>query len=184
VTPEVGDTLQFLNLSGELHTDLVVSVSDTLIGLETGIAGGTALDVQPVWFGPKIESFVTRPMRLMPGQIRRSGTGVNEVPVNLVSRADYFSQVNKDTTGQPTMVFYEAQRDYGELYVWPVGQEGTSLHFGYEAPVEVVTDSAQTVDYPPEWLDALIYNLALRFDMQAWDQDSGPMFLQPDTQWT
>ena len=100
-----------------------------------------------------------RPLRIIGA--RRSDTfdGV-QIPMNKVSREDYQDQPNKGAASTPVEFYYDAQLEHGTLYVWGTG--GSFIHFTYERELLKPTAMTDILDFPEEWFDALIYNLAVR----------------------
>jgi len=87
----------------------------------------------------------------------------NETPVHKVGRKTYMEQVNKSSEGKPVMAYYDPQLTNGVLYVWPTPDSGKDqLLFDYRQPIEDFDNEGDNPHFPVEWLDALIYNLALR----------------------
>ena len=104
--------------------------------------------------------FTTVPFDMMDMRITRNS---NEIPMFELSREDYFAIPNKTTEGYPTQWFYDRQRDSGTLYVWPVPDTATgTLNFTYLRTIMDMDESADNMDLPQEWYDAVIYNLAER----------------------
>lgn len=120
-----------------------------------------------------------------------------------MSRAE-FSQIpsRATATGRPVQAFYWMSPTYGTLAVWPAPVDAAeSLVFTARLPFRDFTLDA-VVDFPPEWLDALRFNLAVRLADEypgdnatqatmpraaelkealfAYDTDPGPTYFQPD----
>lgn len=111
-----------------------------------------------LFYGDELK-FVLRPLRIL--NARRSDTidGV-QIPMNKVSRQDYQDQPNKGAASTPVEFYYDAQLEHGTLYVWGTG--GSFIHFTYERELLKPTATADILDFPEEWFDAILYNLAVR----------------------
>lgn len=99
---------------------------------------------------------------------RRTGTGtsINDTPLIEMSRAEYFDYPSKAATGAPFQYYFDAQRAVRTLYVInvPGAAEAlsTTLQYTYLRVIEDITDLANDIDIPQEWLEAFVYGLAAR----------------------
>lgn len=114
--------------------------------------------------GAKVFYFQTvtnRPMRILEAYIHKNSGGA-EVPLEQLSRVDYYSLSNKSTSGQITQYYYDPQVGTGRLYVWPTGSnELDYLVLLVQRTLEDFDNSTDEPDYPQEWYMPLAYNLAL-----------------------
>lgn len=105
-----------------------------------------------------------RPLRV-PMARRFNYVSLIEVPMLMVSRADYNNLPNKLSTGTATQMFYDprgGKNTQGLLKVWPVPITATdAVKFTWYRPIEDFDTQANTADLPTEWLNAIIWNLAL-----------------------
>ena len=89
-----------------------------------------------------------------------------DVPMRGLTRQEYNLLGNKTSTGNPIQYFYDPQRDYGDLYVFPVPstveQAANVITIYYQRPFEDFDASTDTPDFPQEWYDAVMYGLACR----------------------
>lgn len=102
-----------------------------------------------------------RPLRILNARLKRSGI---EIPMIRLTREEYDSLPDKDTTGIPTNFYYDRQRENALFYVWPVlaSANGETVEITYEREFEDVTDADDTLDVPGEWWEATLYGLAAR----------------------
>lgn len=105
-------------------------------------------------------AFTTVPFEIT--QMRISINDGNEMEMLRLSREDYFRLPNKTSTGHPTQFYYDRQRDNGKLYVWPAPSDDYDLAFTYRRRIMDIDDGTNHLDLPPEWEDAITYNLAER----------------------
>lgn len=128
--------------------------------------------------GSTVFTFTTlaeRPKRILSYRRKTFGND-NEVPVISWSRDEYFNQVNKTSQGTVVNCYYSPQLTNGRLYVWQtVSNVNDFVRYTYERPLEAITAGTETLDFPEEWQEAIIYNLASRI---ADDYDTPPIKLQ------
>lgn len=137
------------------------SPSGTTVTLASGLTGaassGNAVYVY--------QSNIIRPLRVVSGRRFYFSNSI-DTPMIVLSRIDYRNQPNKTSTGVPTMAFYDPRggaNTQGTLSLWPTPADvTTAFKFTYWRPVQDFTTSANIPDLPQEWLDALVWNLALK----------------------
>lgn len=102
--------------------------------------------------------FNTVPFEITDMRITRNST---DLPMFEMGREEYFALPNKTTEGYPTQWYYDRQRDGGRLYVWPApdATAGT-LKFTYRRVINDMDASANSLDLPQEWHEAVVYGLA------------------------
>lgn len=152
---------------------------------------------QSYTIGPSGDLVTERPLEIR--NIRKIISG-DETPIRTFSRQEYMDQPSKDTTGEPIAVYYDPQLTNGVLYVWQSPETGQSLKFDIKQYIEDFDSQTNNPYFPAEWLDAIVYNLALRLapkyevdmeermwlqqqasqilsEAEASDQESGSIFL-------
>ena len=106
-----------------------------------------------------------KPLKVIQAYLRDITTNV-DVPLRIVTRDEYNRLGNKTTSGVPSQIYYEPQRDQGLLYVYPT--PGTTevtnkrIVLVYQRPFEDFDSSTDTPDFPQEWYEAIKYGLAIR----------------------
>lgn len=84
--------------------------------------------------------------------------------VNILSFMD-FNLLPRDSTGTVVNMTYKPGINLGTVSVWPTPDAsmipGTILSLTYQAPFEYFIAGVDTPDFPEEWNNALIYQLAL-----------------------
>lgn len=105
---------------------------------------------------------IQRPLRVLSGR-RFNYLSSIETPMNpSLSRMDYRDLPNKATAGTPTQFFYDPQIPAGQLYIWPILTAATdAIKFTWMRQLQDFNTAANTPDFPQEWTDTLIFNLAL-----------------------
>lgn len=109
--------------------------------------------------GPGGDLDMARPIRI--SNVRRVVSGI-ETEIRQVSRQEYLTQPSKDSEGYPVFVYYDAQIEQGVLHVWPAPQSADKLRFSARAYIEDFSNLASEPNFPAEWGEAIVYNLALR----------------------
>lgn len=100
---------------------------------------------------------IVRPLRVI--DARRKDT--SDVPIDVVSRNEYFNLPNKTNNGSINQVYYDPQLTTGKLYIWPTGNTATDkIEIDLMLPIEDFDSSNIDPDFPQEWLLALKWNLA------------------------
>lgn len=84
--------------------------------------------------------------------------------VNLLSFMD-FGLLPEDSTGTVVNMMYQPGINQGTVTVWPTPDAtmpvGSRLRLTYQTPFEYFIAGVDTPDFPEEWNNALIYQLAL-----------------------
>jgi hypothetical protein len=104
---------------------------------------------------------ITRPARIK--HARRIKTDNNEIEVKIRSHDDYFRIPNKSSQGTVTQIYYKPTTGNGTLYVWQAPDNGLeTLELTGEISIEDFDSLADDADFPQEWYEAIVYNLAVR----------------------
>ena len=182
------------------HWTTIVSVdSSTQITITTGLPSASKSGSSVFTFTTLIE----RPNRVL--SCRRKTFGQDdEIPVRPWSRQNYFNQVNKNSQGTVVNCYYSPQLDNGRMYVWQTASSVDDLLlFTFERQLEDILIGDNNVDFPAEWLEAIVYSLAARLvddydtplakadrivqkaaqfldDILGWDEEMTSLNLQPD----
>jgi len=92
--------------------------------------------------------------------------GYVDIPMILLTHDDYNWLSAKQNTGTPIQYWYEPMNQYGRLHLWPIPDSyavaNREIHITYQRPFEDAGNSANTLDFPQCWNDALIMALAVR----------------------
>lgn len=82
--------------------------------------------------------------------------------MTLYLKDTYLDIVDKKNTGEPTIAYYNAQLGAGEFFVYLVPDScNYYANVNYKRGLEIVTDQNQTLDFPDEFVRALIPSLAV-----------------------
>lgn len=105
----------------------------------------------------------TRPHQIL-GAFVRDSSNIDH-PVRTISEGQYRIISSKTTAGRPEYVFYHPLYPFGAIYLYPTPQDIETMHleslkpFTETSSFNLVTD---TISFPPNYEEPLVYNLALR----------------------
>jgi len=147
---------------GTTHWTTVSSVTDSdTVVITTGIASAAAVDQHIYWYTTKID----RPNELLE-VYRREYDTVVDVPLIRLSRTDFFTLSDKDTTGTPVNFYYDPQLTDSVLYVWPTANAtfagNSTLEIFVKKPFDDMDSATDSFEFPQEWYEAIVYGLATR----------------------
>jgi hypothetical protein len=92
-----------------------------------------------------------------------NGASQVDYPLNVMSsREDYSDIVSKSVQSLPMAVYYDASYPLGTLYFWPVPTSLYQLHVVVYESLPKFTNLATQLSLPPEYFEAIHYNLACR----------------------
>jgi hypothetical protein len=113
--------------------------------------------------GNKVYWYTTagpRPLKII--SARRDNAG-NETEMFQLSREEYFNLPNKTATGSPTQYYYDPQQTTGLFYIWPEADTVSDvIRLTYMDELEIISANTDTSNFPQEWMEYLVYGLAVR----------------------
>ena len=120
------------------------------------VSGQAAYDISP------------KPMRVL--FVRRRTQGI-DTPLGMFSRQEYFDQPNKTQSPSiPVNFYYDPQQATGTLYLWPAPSDQAvstvTINYTYLRKMADMDVNTNNLDMPQEWLEAVIYALAVRLMAQ------------------
>lgn len=80
----------------------------------------------------------------------------------LRAREDYDRILIKGMPSFPRYCFYDSAYPLGNVFVWPVPSDVFELHFTVMAQLQQFATAYDEFNMPPEYQEAIMYNLALR----------------------
>lgn len=97
----------------------------------------------------------------------RSRINSQDLPLQQLSRSDYYNLPNKSSQGTPVNWYFDPLRSVKTLYVWPTASAalvatGATLRYTYVKIIDDVDTLDNEADVPQEWLEALTYTLSDR----------------------
>lgn len=106
----------------------------------------------------------SKPLRIVEARYRSTATPTSDLPMQPLTRDQYFQLPNKTSTGTPTTFYFDPQVSGGTLYIWPVLSSATteSVVYTYQRRIEDIDSLNNNLDIPQEWLGTCGYALAAR----------------------
>lgn len=140
--------------------------------------------------GPDGTPSVDRPVHIFNAN-RKSATG-NEIPMISLTRTDWMVVPNKTTQGVPVQFYYDPQTVNGTLYVWPTPPTGTTdtIILDADRQLDIMSDNLNEFDFPPQWVEAIVYSLAMRLapeyglplsERQILESEASALFVKAST---
>ena len=99
------------------------------------------------------------PVKLL--QAFRLDSSNAKVPMELVARED-FNILPVNSSGIPIKVNYHPFINYGTVSIWPTptSTNTATITLVYQRPFQYFTSGTETLDFPEEWYNAIIYKVA------------------------
>lgn len=150
-----------------------VVVDDGTIHWTTGTVSGTTITLasaldDSATSGARVIAYankIVRPLKILSAR-RYNFDSALDTPLMEMDRVEYREMPNKATEATPTSYFYDRRggaNTSGLLYVWPEPSSvEDAVKFTFARPVQDFSAAGDDPDLPQEWIDTLIYNLALR----------------------
>ena len=111
--------------------------------------------------GPGGNVDIPRPIRVADGYVTTSDS--QDVPLNIISKEEYYELSSKAAEGVPNQLYIDAQAPLMVVYTWPIiGVTGYTMTLDLLKKTQDFSVTGNTPDYPSEWFEALVYNLAIR----------------------
>jgi len=111
-------------------------------------------------------SKIVRPLKVVDAR-RYTVADARETPLFASARRDYQALPDKTQTGAANQFFYDPQLSTGQLYIWPAPADVDDIiKFTWHRPIEDFDAATDNPDLPQEWIEPLVWNLALRLTAQ------------------
>lgn len=160
-----------VGISGETlaSEDLTAGIDTLQLMLRTWAAKGIRLwlnQTQSVTLvaGTAAYTLSTRALDVSQAYTRVSD---QDEPVQLLTREEYERLPDKTVTGKPYAAWIDRTRTATTATVYPVPTAadvtaGTTLRLVNKRMIQDVTAGSDDIDFPPEWIETIVYNLAMR----------------------
>jgi len=149
---------------GAINFSTVIQVAATFVTFEDVLVSDAASGNVVYFYTTRIG----KALRIPDARRKQSG---QEIQMIQLGRMDYLDLPNKDNQGTPVQFYYQPRQDTGDLFLWPApASTETLINFTYYKPLDVFDDSDDQAEFPDEWIEALVLNLAVRL---------APVFSQP-----
>ena len=114
--------------------------------------------------GNKVYVYTTAVVRPLKVLTARSSLNDNDTPeLQVLGRTEYDNLPDKTIQAPPVQVYYDPQITTGELFLWPTPDDVAKVYkITVQQPIEVFDAGTDNIDIPQEWLDYLVYKLAIR----------------------
>lgn len=103
------------------------------------------------------------PLKIYTANLLQPPAFDTKIVVNPLSFTD-FDLLPNGSTGIPVNYKYQPKTNLGIFSVWPIPDSsvtsGTKIRLSYQSPFEYFTAGVDTPDFPEEWNNALIFQLA------------------------
>lgn len=85
-----------------------------------------------------------------------------KIPLELTARQD-FNILPVSSSGSPLKLNYQPFINYGVISLWPIPDSTNtdSISITYQRPFQYFTSSTETLDFPEEWYNAIVYTTAV-----------------------
>lgn len=156
-----GDYIGIQVDDGTIHwTTVNGSPSGTTVALDDALDDSATEGALVVAYTTKI----VRPLRILSAR-RYNFDSDLDTPLMIESREDYFDLPNKTNSGVPNLIFYDRRggaNSTGHLYTWqPQSTPTEAIKFTWARPIQVFDAAGDDQDFPDEWVQTLIFNLAV-----------------------
>jgi hypothetical protein len=119
----------------------------------------------PTTIGPTGTIPTPKPLKIVQA-IRKDSLDGSEVPLEIKTWEDYNNLTDKTSTGTPVHLFYHPRAYDGHIYLWQLPDSywttNGKLVIRYQRPFEDFDAAADEPDFPTEWHETLMYQLAVR----------------------
>lgn len=104
-----------------------------------------------------------RPPKIIGAYARQLVPTPIDYPLELLQSMTDWGRISiKSMPSMPQIVYYDPQYPLGVLHVWPVANSNYELHLQMLAPLTAFVTPFDVINLPPEYEEALMYNLAGR----------------------
>ena len=109
-----------------------------------------------------------KPLKLLEAQRYDNvdATNPSSVPLHVMTNREWQQTTRKKETGAPISVYYRPEVDKGWLHLWPMPdsywQTNGFVEVIFLRQLQDFDESTNTPDFPSEWHEALVYQLAVR----------------------
>lgn len=135
------------------------------VGPTFEVGEGQNLSKATYTVGPGGDFNITRPAKILGAYCRQLAPNPVDFPLTLLqSQTDWGRISTKFIESMPSMVYYDPQYPMGLLQVWPspANNNQYQIHIQVLAPLQQFESIADDINLPPEYEEALMYNLAGR----------------------
>ena len=157
---QVGDNIGIVLADKTIHWTTIQSIA----GLNVTIALAAPVSVPEGSLVYTYTNTLTKPLRVLDARKRTiQGQSSFDLPVTSVGYQDYQSFPVKYTGTGPTQFSFIPKTTHSEIHLWPAPVDANErIMLTIERVVEDLNATSDDFDLPPEWLEPVTYQLALR----------------------
>lgn len=149
---------------GTVQWTTIFSISSPTVNLNDNLNGHAASGAHVYVYATSL----VKPLRVPSMRRFEYSTGItgSEIEMIPLSNSDYFALPNKNDSGTPVQYHFNPDISSGAFYMWPApSSDDTIAKFTYYAQLTETNSTADNVDFPDEWVSALVSNLAVRLQL-------------------
>jgi hypothetical protein len=122
---------------------------------------------------------IAKPIRVVSAR-RHSIATANDVPIDIIARADYYDLPQKTQAGTISRLMYDRQLSTGIFKLWqPPNVVDDIIEFTWWRPIEDFNAGGDSPDLPQEWINPLMEATSLD-DMIGFDREGESIFFGVD----
>jgi hypothetical protein len=111
--------------------------------------------------GPSGNFNTTRPLKVLDASIEDSNSLFT--PVKIIGEDQYLSYGDREiVTGLPSHLWYKPSQPLGRIRLYNIPSQVYTLHLSTQKPFVSIATLNENLDVDPVYLEAVIYNLAVR----------------------
>lgn len=154
-----GYTVGIETVNGDIHWSVISDVTNnTTFVIATALDYQTAVDSHVYY---STDWTIPRPMEII--QAWSKDSEGYDVPILIDSLFNYRMLSNKTTEGRPNTLAFDPTLDDITIYLWPEPNNMKELVYMIaKIPFQDFDSTSDDPDFPPEWSEALVYNIAIR----------------------
>jgi hypothetical protein len=143
---------------GTVHWSTVSSKTSTTITIADALDDDASAGNAVFTYTTKI----VRPLKIVDARRYDITSGIETPLAPMLARMDYQALPNKTQTGTINQAWYDPGNTTGYLHIWnPMAAVTDLLKFTWCRPIMDFDAAGDSPDLPQEWLDALVFNLAV-----------------------
>lgn len=155
---ETGYSVGIETDNGDIHWASITDIVDETITIDDALdyraGAGNYMYFSTDWTP-------ARPLEVI--QVWSRDSNNIDIPIELISQQEYRSLSNKTTEGKPNSCTFDPQLDNVSITLWPEPNNMKErIHLIAKLPLQDFDSSQDSADFPVEWSEALVYNLAVR----------------------
>lgn len=154
---QVGDFIGIELDSGAMQWTYIGAALSTTTTLVDALTGAVAVDNHVYVYSEKVQ----RPVEII--EARRRNADDKDIPLTILSRDQYMALSDKVSEGTPNSIYYDAQVTNGIVRVWLEPNDMKNrIYMTIRRLIADFDAAGDDADFPPEGLEALKFNLAIR----------------------